>query len=119
MYRNHIVAISGVWLALGTMTVVLAEALPDSHGISSNVAITINGTRLTVDDLERKNPAALFQAKNTYFEAQRKAMEEYVDTYLLEQQARKEGLSVADLLEKHVNSKVPGNPPEDGAARLL
>lgn len=113
MYRNHMFAITGAWLALGAMTVVRAEALPESNGASSNVAITINGTRLTVDDLERKNPAALFQAKNAYFEAQRKAMEEYVDTYLLEQQARKEGLSVADLLNKHVNSKVPGNPPEE------
>src|SRR5215831_16336674 len=71
---------------------------------NDSVVLEIGGKKLTMADIEEKHPGGLFQARNTYFEAQKKAVEEYVDEYLLEQQARKENVTVAELLNRHVNS---------------
>ena len=80
------------------------------------VAVVINGTRLTMAEIEAKSPAGLFQARNTFFDVQKKAIEEYVTDYIVEQQAKKEGLTVDQLLEKHVNSAA-GTTPSDEALR--
>ena len=77
------------------------------------VIAEVDGVKLTRADLERKNPARLFQARNAYYEAERKAIDEFIDEYLLERQAKKEGVSIAELLERHVNSKIAGDPSED------
>ncbi|HEY1239104.1 MAG TPA: thioredoxin domain-containing protein [Bryobacteraceae bacterium] len=64
-------------------------------------------------DLERKQAKALFQARTAYYDAERRAIEELVDSYLLEQQARKEGVSVDELLDRHVNKTLPKDPTEE------
>jgi thiol-disulfide isomerase/thioredoxin len=75
--------------------------------------VEINGARMAISDLEHKNPAALFQARNSFYEAQKKAVDQFVDEYLLETQAKKEGLTVAQLLDKHVNSSIAKDPSEE------
>jgi protein-disulfide isomerase len=79
--------------------------------------VEINGKKLTFADFDRKRPMAMFQAQNTYFEAQKKATEEFVDEYLLEEQAKKENLTVDQLLNREVNSKV-GSAPSEEALRV-
>jgi protein-disulfide isomerase len=73
----------------------------------------VNGTQLTLQDVEKKRPTALFQARTSYHEAEKKAVEEFVEEYLLEQQARKENVTVAQLLERHVNSTIAKDPSEE------
>jgi len=80
---------------------------------SNNVIVEVDGTKLTQADLEQKYASNLFQARNKYYEEERKVLDQFVDQYLLERQARKENLTVDDLLKKHVNDVVAGDPSDD------
>ncbi len=83
----------------------------------STVAVEINGVNVTLAQFEHERPSALFQARNTFYEAEKKAVDDYVGQYLLEQQAQKEGVTVAELLDRHVNKTV-GPDPDDSALRI-
>ena len=56
---------------------------------------------------------ALFQARNSFFETQRKAVVAFVDEYLLEEQAKKESLTVEQLWDKHVTSQIAKDPSDE------
>ncbi len=90
-----------------------AAAFADEPSSNSAVVLEINGKKFTFSEFEQKRPAALFQARNTFYQSARKAAEEYVDSYLLEQQAAAEHVTVAELLERHVNNVIAKDPPED------
>lgn len=93
-------------------------SLNASDGASGSTVIAeIDGAKLTLADLERKNPARLFQARNAFHEAERKAVDEFVEEYLLERQAKNENITVAELLQRHVNSTI-ANDPSDDALRV-
>ena len=79
----------------------------------SSAYVEINGTRITIGDLQAKKPALLFQARNNYYEAQRKAVDEFINDYLLEQQAGKEHVTVAELLQRHINDTIAKDPSDD------
>lgn len=85
----------------------------DLPASSDAVAVEINGAKISLADMEQKRPAAMFQARSNYYEAARRTLEEFVDQYLLEQQAKKENLTVPQLLEKHVNSTIAKDPSEE------
>jgi protein-disulfide isomerase len=90
--------------------------LSASDGIapgSGTVLIEIDGVRMTAGDLELKRPTLFFQARNTYYEAERKAVQEFIDEYLLEREANREGVTVAQLLERHVNATIQKDPNEE------
>lgn len=92
-----------------------ADVTPYSSG--STLVADVNGTKVTLADVERTNPNALFQAQNTYYEAERKAVNDYIDQVLLENQAKQENVSVDELLKRHVNDAV-GPDPSDEALRV-
>ncbi len=75
--------------------------------------LEINGVKLAMADLEQKDPAALFQARSAYYDAERKAIDEFVAKDLLEEQAKRENLTVDQLIEKHVGSTLPKDPSEE------
>jgi len=79
------------------------KSSPSSAGA---VLVEIDGNKISVAEFERKKPAALFQARNAFYEAQRKALDEFVVEYLLEQQARKENVTTQELLDRHVSKVV-------------
>jgi protein-disulfide isomerase len=83
----------------------------------NSVIAEVDGTKLTLADFERRRPEALFQARNAFYETEKKAVEEFVDSYLLERQAQKENVTVAQLLERHVNSTI-AKDPDDTALRV-
>jgi hypothetical protein len=101
------------------MLCMLAVAASNGADASAGdaVLVEIDGTKLTLADLENRRPGSLFQARNTFYTAQQKAVQDLVDDYLLERQARKEGLTVAKLLEAHVNAAI-GKDPSDEALRV-
>lgn len=76
------------------------------------VVAEIDGIKLRLADFESKRPQALFQARNTFYETEKKAVEAYIDDYLIERQAQTEQVTVAELLEKHVNAAIAKNPDE-------
>ena len=81
------------------------------------VLVEVDGVRLTLADFEAKRPAGLFQARNNFYEAERKAVDEFVNEYLLNREAQKEGTTAADLLERHVNSN-GFKPPSEETLRV-
>jgi protein-disulfide isomerase len=105
-------------LILPFFAFVLSAADDSMTRVGSPVVVEINGTKITLADFERERPMALFQARNTFYTAERKAIEDFADDYVLKQQAQKEGLTVAELLERHVNSKIAPDPTDEAALRL-
>ncbi len=104
-----------LWIAFGAilpLTCLLASAA-DSPSGPAGVVAEINGVKITLNELEQKRPGALFQARNNYYETIRKAIDEYTDDVLLEQQARKENLTVPQLLDLHVNQAAGKDPSEE------
>lgn len=85
----------------------------DAHPDGNSPVVEVNGVTLNLSDLERKSSAALFQARSVYYEAERRTLEEFINDYLLEQQALKEKVSVAELLERHVNSTIAPKPSDE------
>jgi protein-disulfide isomerase len=94
---------------------VLALAQPggEPKSIGSPVLVEIDGTKITLADFEQKRPSGLFNARNSFYEAERKAVDEFVGDYLLEQQAKKEKLTVSELLQRHVNDALPKDPSDE------
>lgn len=89
-----------------------AEGSKAAHG-GDAVLAEVDGAKLTRAEFDRRFTSRLFQARNGYHEAERKALDEFIEQHLLERQAQKEGLTVEKLLEKHLNSKLPPDPSDD------
>jgi len=79
---------------------------------SKDVVAVINNSEITQSDLEQKQSAKLLKARDQYFVAERDALNQLIDDTLLENQANKEGVSLEQLLERHVDSQVK-DPTED------
>ena len=106
--------ISIVLLCLSAFLVLCAADGSGIIGESGNTVVAeVDGVKITLADFERSQPLALFQAKNSYYEAEKKAVDAYMDDYLLERQAKKENLSVSALLELHVNSQIAKDPSDE------
>lgn len=96
-----------------TLSAFAAEVNSGSRTSDSVVMVEINGSKVTLSDLESKRPTAFFQARNTFHETQRKVVEEFVDEYLVEEQAKKQGLTIAQFMEKLVAEKMPKDPSDE------
>jgi protein-disulfide isomerase len=103
-------------LAMFAATFCASGAGPETDPKSGSDAVLVElkgGGQITQADLELKRPSAMFQARTTFYEAERKVLIDLVDEYLLEQQAAKEGLAVPQLLERHVNSTIAKDPSDE------
>jgi len=110
--ENHF-NMNKLFLPAVLMSAICAIAADKPQTDGAAVVAEIDGVKVTRAEFERSNQARLFQPRNTYFEAERKALDEYTSEYLLERQARKENVTVAELLERHVNSKIAKDPSEE------
>jgi len=79
----------------------------------NTVVAEVNGNKLTATDLEQQEGSKLLQSRYAYYEAQRQALDELIDHRLLENQARNQGLTVDQLLEREVTRKLPSDPTDD------
>jgi len=77
------------------------------------VLVEIDGARITAAEFNQKKPGALFQAQSALYETQRKALDAFVDEYLLERQARKENVTTEELLKRHIESAIEKDPSEE------
>lgn len=80
---------------------------------SGAVVAEVDGQKITLGDLEQKKSQSFFQARNSYYQVERKALDDYIDQLLLEKQAKRENLTVDQLLDKHVKSQLPKDPSEE------
>ena len=104
------IAISGILLALTVM--LLPHPVAAGQENSPLVAV-VNGDKLTLADLELKEATELLQSRYKYYQAERKALDDLIDQHLLEMQARHEDLTVDQLVQREVNSKLKADPSED------
>ena len=104
-----------VWMVglASLMPAAFAQSSIDGMSGSNDVVVEISGKKLTLADFERERPVGLFQARNNFYKAERNALDAFVDQYVLEEQARKESVSVDKLLEIHVTNTLPPDPSED------
>jgi protein-disulfide isomerase len=99
-----------VTLALGVApTLSPAQSL----GKDGNVIAEVNGQKLVMSDLEQAEGGKLLQARSSYYDAQRKALDDLIDQSLLEQQAKKDNITVDKLIEREVTSKLPADPTDE------
>jgi len=100
-------------LILSTLALVAADEKKTEQAPSSTVIAEIDGVKLTMGDFEAKRPTGLFQARNTFYEAERKAVDEFINEYLLNKEAQKQGLTAEQLIDKHVNEAGFKQPSEE------
>jgi predicted DsbA family dithiol-disulfide isomerase len=72
----------------------------------------INGQKITRADLEKAQGNKLLQARYQYYQAELKALDEFIENRLLQDEARKRNMSVDELLDKEVVSKIQ-NPTDE------
>ncbi len=93
-----------------------AEGSADAS--SAGVMIEINGRKLTFADVEKERPGVFFHPINTFYQGEQKALEQFVDDYLLDQQAKTENLTVDQLLDLHVNNAYDKKEPSEEALKV-
>jgi len=98
--------ISRIVLAFGFLGILAqaAPALAGTGGDSSAIVATVDGHSLTRADLDKREPAELMQAQYKYYLAERQAVEKLIDDEAVASQARKESISVDELMHRHVDS---------------
>ena len=99
-------------LVISTVLGILISASIATGQTDSAAVAEINGQKVTGAQLEQRESGKLLQARYQYYQAQRKALDDFVDEYLLEAEARRENVTVEQLLDLHVKSQVR-DPTED------
>jgi protein-disulfide isomerase len=78
----------------------------------NNVVAEVGGVKITVSDLEREESAKLLAAQYTYYQVEARALNDLIDKKLLEQKAKSEKITVDQLIDREIKSKVK-DPTED------
>lgn len=100
-----------VGLLIGIPIIVSICAAQEPRAKTEVVAV-IDRVEISASDLEQKEPAKLLRARDQYYLAQREALNQLIEDSLLEAEARREGASVQQLVDQHINSLVK-DPTED------
>ncbi|MCU1238638.1 MAG: oxidoreductase [Candidatus Solibacter sp.] len=111
----------GLSIAVLSFSTVLILGAADNDAVRNqagdSVLVEVDGVKFTLADFENRRPAALFQARNNFHEAERKAVDEFVSDYLLIREAQKLGITVPELLERNTKSE-SFKPPSDETLRV-
>jgi protein-disulfide isomerase len=103
-------------LFLGSYVLTAAwRPAPIDHSGSeaATVIATVYAKNVTLGDLQESQSATLFQAENAYYQARRKALDDFINHYLLEIEAQRENVTVEELLNRHVKSAIANDPTDD------
>lgn len=96
-----------VMVALTLLTVCFAVAQSPSDVVS-----IINGEKITLADVQAKNGGRLLQPRQDLFQAEQKALDEFIANRLFEAEAKRQNITVDQLLKQEIFNKVQ-NPTED------
>lgn len=101
------------FIGLGLTLALFMASGPAARGQEDSTVIAeIGGHKVTAAELHQKQAANLLQAEYKYYVAERQALEQLLDQEVLEMQASREGISVEELLKRHVTVEVK-EPTED------
>lgn len=84
-------------------------------GIASDgteVVAEVGGHKITRAELEQKESAIILKPQSQYYQAERQAVDQLIDDYLLEQKAQQEHLTVDELIKRDIESKIK-DPTDD------
>jgi predicted DsbA family dithiol-disulfide isomerase len=102
------------FVLLSLLPVVASDDVTTNQAPSSPLVIAeVDGVNLTLADFEARRPTGLFQARNNFYEAERKAVDEFINEYLLNREAQKQGITPEQLLERHINEAGFKQPSEE------
>jgi protein-disulfide isomerase len=107
-YVSTMVVVMGLAAGLTTVTAAAEQNKQDNNGVVAQVG----GTNLTTTDFENKEAGALLQARYQLYLAERKVLDKFVDQEILEIQAKKQGLTVDQLLAKEAYKGIK-DPTDD------
>jgi protein-disulfide isomerase len=100
---------ANISMVLGIMTLTLAA---NAQTNNSDVVADIGGHKFTMAEVEQKESARLLQARNQYYQAQKTALNLFIEEQLLEQKANAEHLTVDQLIQRDIASHIT-DPTED------
>jgi thiol-disulfide isomerase/thioredoxin len=107
---------SRIVVALGLGVALTVVANPGAAQDGSNVIAEVGDRKITADDLQQKEAGKLLQARYKYYLAERDALDQLIDQQLLEMQAAREGLSIDELLQHHIELQI--KPPTEDQIRF-
>ena len=99
-------------LAVATTALFSLRAWAGPGDDPSQVVARVGDQNITVGELQKREPAKMMDAANKYYEAENEVIQEAISNKILEQEAKKEHVSVQQLIDKHVRSKVK-DPSEE------
>ena len=100
----------GGLLLLASSAYMFGQTVPNAG--PETVVAEVGGQKLTLSDLEHSMADRLFQARQTYYGVERAALEQMIDDQVLATEARHQQITVKELLDRNVNSKVT-DPTDD------
>lgn len=109
---RSIATVSLVTVSLGLLAF-SAPAGNDAPPTPETVIAIVNGTKITYGEFEDKRADGLFLPRDAFYQQERKVLDDYIQDALLKQEAAKEGLTVDQLLDKHVRSTLPKDPSDE------
>jgi protein-disulfide isomerase len=86
--------------------------LPAQQSENTEPVAEVKGHKLTIADLEQREGDKLLQARYQFYLTERKALDDLIDDQLLQDEAKRQNLTLDQLLEKKVYSEVK-DPTED------
>ena len=98
-------------LVMGLAFTFTAKSIAQNQDGSAVVA-QVGGTNLTATDFENKEASSLLQARYQLYISERKVLDQYIDDAIIEQQAKKVGLTVDQLLQKEAYKNIK-DPTDD------
>jgi protein-disulfide isomerase len=100
----------GLLIALVVSTAAVAWTQSSDPG--SQVVAVVGNRKITLRQLSQQAGPALLDARYHYYQAQRSALDQVIDHTLLQEEAKREGISVDQLLKLNVTDKVKDPSPE-------
>ena len=100
------------WFIFVTSACAFCLVLPSFGQQNVNVVAQVGNLKITESDLEQQESGKLLQARYQYYLAKSSALDDMIDQKLLEQKAKQENLTVQQLIDRDINSKVV-EPTED------
>lgn len=94
-------------------SVFLIFALGACQRPDENKLAEVNGTVITLQEVQRAGGRPLFQLNQQVYVLQRQKLDELIDERLLSEEAKERGISVDALLQQEVNAKVLPVTDED------
>jgi protein-disulfide isomerase len=110
--KNHLNCSLFVGTLILACTPLIAQVTPASLTQPAAVLAQVNGHAVTAADLESSKSGSLLQARYTYYQTERKALDELVDEKLLALAAADKHETVAQLLDTEVYKGIT-SPTED------